>query len=95
MSSLSETGNTSADVSSDVFAESSSDSSSLDESDADLTVKMNQLTVVDDSASTASTLPFCDCSLKMKLMPNNVAVCYNRSCNKTANVVDWNNVVKY
>ena len=74
--------------------DNNSDSSTLDESDDDLTVKMDTLSV-NETASTASTLPFCACKLKMKLLPNNQAVCCNRSCNKTANIVDWVNVVKY
>ena len=76
LSSLSDC-NTTSDFNTDVFNSSNtSDSSGTDStliqsSDDEITTKLENLEV----ESSTSTLPFCECNLKMKLSTTNFAIC--------------------
>ena len=63
-------GNTTSDVNSDVF-NSINAKSSDDESTNEMCSKFENLEV----ESSTSTLPFCECNLKMKLSTENIALC--------------------
>lgn len=66
--------------------------SSDDESVINSVEEFHQTTI-----STASTLPFCDCKLKMHLKTDNYAICRKKvnPCSKTVNIEYYPTISKY